>query len=152
MKLSIEAYLKLRSAIDELIERSRRGAVIVVEGINDVRALRRLGVGGEIVTSSNHSNAELVDTVGRKEVIIMTDWDRRGEALKDDLIVKFSSWGVTPNVEIRKRIFSIIGREVTEVEDLAEFMLKMAKRFNTNVGSIIHDQPNQDDNWESHGI
>jgi len=127
MKLSFEAYLKLKAAIDELIERSENGAVIVVEGLNDVKALRRFGIKGEIVTSSNHSNAELVDFIGHREVIIMTDWDKRGEALKNDLITKFSSWGVIPDVEIRRRIFSIVGREVTEVENLAEFMFKLER-------------------------
>ncbi len=128
MKLKIEAYLKLKAAIDELIERSEEGAVIVVEGKNDIRSLRRLGVRGEILTSSNHSNAELVDMIGCREVIILTDWDKKGEALKDDLVVKFSSWGVIPNVEIRRRIFSIIGKEVTEVEDLADFIFKLEHR------------------------
>lgn len=127
MKLSFEAYLKLKAAIDELIERSENGAVIVVEGLNDVKALRRFGIKGEIVTSSNHSNAELVDFIGHREVIIMTDWDKRGEALKNDLITKFSSWGVIPDVEIRRRIFSIVGREVTEVENLAEFVFKLER-------------------------
>ena len=128
MKLKLEAYLKLKAVIDELIERSEEGAVIVVEGRNDKRSLRRLGVRGEILTSSNHSNAELVDIVGCREVIILTDWDRKGEALKDDLVVKFSSWGVIPNVEIRRRIFSIIGKEVTEVEDLADLIFKLEHR------------------------
>ncbi len=125
MKLSLEAYLRLKAAIEELVERSEEGAVIIVEGRRDVESLRKLGVRGKIVTSSNHSNAEIVDSVGCRDVIIMTDWDRRGEKLKDDLLAKFSSWGVVPDVEIRKRIFSIIGREVTEVEDLADFVLKL---------------------------
>ncbi len=129
MKLKIEAYLKLKATIDELIERSEEGAVIIVEGKNDIRSLRMLGVKGEILASSNYSNAELVDLVGRREVIILTDWDKKGEALKDDLVMKFSSWGVVPNVEIRRRIFSIIGREVTEVEDLADFMFKLEHQF-----------------------
>ncbi len=129
MKLKIEAYLKLKATIDELIERSEEGAVIIVEGKNDIRSLRMLGVKGEILASSNHPNAELVDLVGCREVIILTDWDKKGEALKDDLVMKFSSWGVIPNVEIRRKIFSIIGKEVTEVEDLADFMLKLEHQF-----------------------
>ena len=129
MKLKMEAYLKLKAAIDELIERSEEGAVIIVEGKNDIRSLRMLGVKGEILASSNHSNAKLVDLVGCREVIILTDWDKKGEALKDDLVTKFSSWGVVPNVEIRRKIFSIIGKEVTEVEDLADFMLKLEHQF-----------------------
>jgi 5S rRNA maturation endonuclease (ribonuclease M5) len=129
MKFGAEVYLKLRSAIDELIERSDEGAIIIVEGVKDVKALRRLGVRGEIVTSANYSNAELVDLIGCREVIIMTDWDKKGTALERDLVIKFSSWGVVPNTELRKRIFSIIGREITSVEDLADFMLKLEREL-----------------------
>jgi 5S rRNA maturation endonuclease (ribonuclease M5) len=129
MRFGAEVYLKLKSAIDELIERSDEGAIIIVEGVKDVEALRRLGVKGKIVTSANYSNAEVVDLIGRREVIIMTDWDKKGSALERDLVIKFSSWGVVPNTELRKRIFSIIGREVTSVEDLADFMLKLEREL-----------------------
>ena len=129
MRFGAEVYLKLKSAIDELIERSDEGAIIIVEGVKDVEALRRLGVKGKIVTSANYSNAEVVDLIGRREVIIMTDWDKKGTALERDLVIKFSSWGVVPNTELRKRIFSIIGREVTSVEDLADFMLKLEREL-----------------------
>jgi len=124
MKLDCEALLILMRAIEELRALAEEGAVIIVEGKRDVEALRRLGIEGRIVASANRSNADIVDAVGMigREVVILTDWDRRGEALKDDLVVKLSSWGITPNLEIRRRIFSIVGRIVTEVEDLADFM------------------------------
>ncbi len=124
MKLDLDTYLRLIRAIEELRDLAEKGAVIIVEGRRDVEALRRLGVEGEIIASANHSNAKIVDIIGQREVVILTDWDRRGEALKDDLVVKLSSWGVTPNLEIRKRIFSIVGRIITEVEDLADFVFE----------------------------
>ncbi len=124
MKLDCEAFLLLMRVIEDLKTLSKEGAVIIVEGRKDVEALRKLGIDGKIVASANHSNADIADMVGMvsKKVVILTDWDRRGEALKDDLVMKLSSWGITPNLEIRRRIFSIVGRMITEVEDLADFI------------------------------
>jgi len=122
LKLDVRAYEAVMEAIRELAERAENGAVIVVEGLRDVMALRRLGVRGRIVTSSNRPNVEVVDSVGCGDVIIMTDWDRRGEKLKDDLVSMFKSVGVVPDVEIRRRIFSMVGRITTEVEDLPRLL------------------------------
>jgi len=124
MKLDEEAFSALMRAIEDLKELAEEGAVIIVEGRRDAKALRMLGIRGRIVVSSNRSNAEIVDEVGFGKVVILTDWDERGEALKRDLTIKFSSWGVVPDVEIRRRIFSIVGREITAVEDLAEFVMR----------------------------
>jgi len=122
LKLDVRAYEAVMEAIRELAERAENGAVIVVEGLRDVMANRRLGVRGRIVTSSNRPNVEVVDSVGCGDVIIMTDWDRRGEKLKDDLVSMFKSVGVVPDVEIRRRIFSMVGRITTEVEDLPRLL------------------------------
>lgn len=129
MKLSLDAYLKLKFLIDELIRNSEDGAIIIVEGKNDVKALRMLGVRGEIVTSANCSNAKLVDKIKNKNVIILTDWDRRGNDLEKDLITKFSSWGVVPDTEHRKKIFSLVGRTVTSVEDLVKLILNVKENL-----------------------
>ncbi len=118
MRLDGRAYGVLMKAIEELVERSENGAVVVVEGERDLKALRALGVRGVIVKSSNRPNVEVVESIGCGDVIIMTDWDRRGEKLKDDLVAIFNALGVVPDVEIRRRIFSILGRITTRVEDL----------------------------------
>jgi 5S rRNA maturation endonuclease (ribonuclease M5) len=123
--IGFEAYLKLRSIIDELVDRSRMGCIILVEGRRDVLSLRELGVTGKILAVSNTPNAVLVDSIGCRDVVILTDWDKRGERLKDDLVLKLSSWGVVADISFRKRIFAIVGRIVTEVEDLADFVRKV---------------------------
>ena len=122
MKFSLKAYLELKSAIEELIEKAESGAVILVEGRRDILALRKLGVFGCVIAVANKSNVELVDSIGCREVVILTDWDDRGEKLKEDLVVKLSSWGVVADTSIRKKIFSAVGKNITEVEDLAEFV------------------------------
>ncbi len=57
---------------------------IIVEGEKDVDALRRLGIEGKILTL--HSGKKIVDFCDMvaseyDEVIILTDWDRKGGRL-----------------------------------------------------------------------
>lgn len=115
--------LKIGEIFKELRRRSENGAVIIVEGPKDVTSLRSLGIEGDIVTSSNTPDAVLVDEIGKKDVIILTDCDWRGDTMEKNLLSKFSSWGVTPDTEFKRRIFSVI-KEVHEIEDLAKYLEK----------------------------
>ena len=121
--LSRENYLELKKTIDELAERSKSGAVIVVEGVRDRESLRNLGIKGEIVVFSSYVN--VVDQVGSREVIILTDYDKRGNKIERGLISKFSSWGIIPDTSIKKKIFSLISKEITAVENLANYVKKV---------------------------
>ncbi|MFW6185345.1 MAG: toprim domain-containing protein [Halobacteriota archaeon] len=114
---------RLKEILEELKKRSENGAVIIVEGPSDITSLRALGIKGEIVTSSNTPDAVLVDEVGKEDIIILTDCDRRGDVMEKSLWNKFSSWGVTPNTEFKKRIFSVL-KEIHEIEDLARYLEK----------------------------
>lgn len=122
-------FVRLRKLIEELIDRSESGAVIVVEGFKDVVALRDLGVRGEILTSSSVSDADLVDIVGRRDVIILTDCDRRGKQIEKNLVSKFLSWGVTPDTELKKKIFALVRKDITTVESLAGYYIKVKREL-----------------------
>jgi len=77
VKRSIEG---LELVISDLIEENKR-IPIIVEGEKDAEALRQLGIVGKIIVI-NHGVSLIVfsDNIARKysEVIILTDWDRRG--------------------------------------------------------------------------
>ncbi len=115
-------YEELSKIIAELKDRSNE-AVILVEGRKDLLSLRRLGVQGKILTVSNLSRAKLVDEIGCSDVIILTDWDEKGEILKRDLIEKLS--GIKVDLVLRKKLFSIVGRFIREIEDLADLYFKL---------------------------
>ncbi len=127
--IEAEEFIQLRKLIEELIDRSENGAVIVVEGLKDVVALRDLGVRGEILTSSGMSDADLVDVVGRREVIILTDCDRRGKQIEKNLVSKFLSWGVTPDTELKKKIFALVRKDITTVESLAGYYVRVEREL-----------------------
>lgn len=77
VKRSIE---DLELVISDLIEENKR-VPIIVEGDKDADALRRLGVVGKIIVINRGvSLIVFSDNIARRysEVIILTDWDRKG--------------------------------------------------------------------------
>ncbi len=121
-----DEFLVIRKAIEDLIHEAENGAVVVVEGRRDAESLRNLGITGTILLSSVLSDAELVDSLAGKKVVIMTDWDRRGEIAASSLMKKLNC---SADVEIRKRIFSIASKEVTKVEELYGFFQKYSRLY-----------------------
>ena len=70
----------LEKALSELIDENRN-IPIVVEGDKDIRALRKLGVNGIIISvNTGVSLTDFCDILaqGYKNIIILTDWDRKG--------------------------------------------------------------------------
>ena len=76
-KKSLEEFEK---ALIELQEENKEVPVIV-EGEKDIEALKKLGVTGLIISlNSGSSLIDFCDKIARefKEIIILTDWDRKG--------------------------------------------------------------------------
>jgi 5S rRNA maturation endonuclease (ribonuclease M5) len=115
-------YENFMKALKELIERAKDGAIVLVEGRRDVEALKDLGVEGKILPVSSVSRAKLVESV-EGDVIILTDWDEKGEKLKREIFEVLLSNGVIADTSIRKRIFSAVN--VNEVEDLAKLYFRL---------------------------
>ncbi len=70
-------------ALDELVK-INNSIPVIVEGMKDRRALRKIGLTGEIITlNKGMSLADFSDWISEKynEVIILSDWDRRGGSL-----------------------------------------------------------------------
>jgi dTMP kinase len=92
-------------ALDELVEINNTVPVIV-EGVKDRRALRKLGLTGDIITiNKGISLSDFADQVSEQydEVIILSDWDRRGGSLCRRL-KELLKGRVLYNVQIRQRL------------------------------------------------
>jgi len=75
-----ESLEELEKALEELKQENLR-VPIIVEGDKDIYALRKLGLTGEIIRyNQGMSIAAFCDMIAHayKEIIILTDWDRRG--------------------------------------------------------------------------
>lgn len=78
-----ERSSRLREVLEELQELNKKIPVIV-EGKKDASALRRLGLMGEIIVLHNGQNLydfcnDVTQHYGR--VVLLLDWDRKGENL-----------------------------------------------------------------------
>ena len=75
-----EALEEIERAIEEIRERNKE-IPIIVEGEKDVKALQSFDINGDIITiHCGKEIANLCDYIAShyKEIIILTDWDRKG--------------------------------------------------------------------------
>ncbi len=116
-----ERYRQVLQTIEDLREVNLR-TPIIVEGRNDGRALRKLGLRGRIIRLNDGSSIfQLCESVARKhpEVVILTDWDRRGGQLCRLLREGLAANGVRYDVDLRARLTHLCKKEAKDVEGLA---------------------------------
>jgi 5S rRNA maturation endonuclease (ribonuclease M5) len=122
-----EKLEKIQQLLANLIEESTRGIPIVVEGRKDIAALENLGVSGQlfaIKTGGKSFTQALIEIedMGAKKLILLLDFDRRGEEgtyrLKEDL----ERAKIKPILTYWNALFALVGREVQCVESLPSYM------------------------------
>lgn len=113
--------------LDELNELLKQDAIIVVEGKRDIAALNSLGLKGDFYPATHYSLINFCEDLahtGRK-IVIMTDWDRRGNLLASKIVHNLQSLGVTPDTRIRDLIISLVQKEIKDVESLPGYVDKL---------------------------
>ncbi|MBX8636988.1 MAG: hypothetical protein KIS30_01080 [Thermoplasmata archaeon] len=130
MTSSREFLEKMEKVIADLRELNSE-TPIIVEGQNDRKALRSLGIGGEIIVlNGRHTIFEMCEELGRRyrRAIILTDWDRKGGQLCRALSHGLASNGVRPDDRVRARISSLSIGESKDVEGLPSYVERLKKR------------------------
>ena len=105
--LSEGALNELRNLINEMNESH---VPIIVEGRKDVKALRKIGIEGKIIKlNSGKSIVNFCEDVARDydEVILLLDWDRKGEELTEKTKKILQSYGTKCILKYRKTIARI---------------------------------------------
>jgi 2,5-diamino-6-(ribosylamino)-4(3H)-pyrimidinone 5'-phosphate reductase len=125
----LEAVLAL---IGIIATKSNQGVPVIVEGPNDVKALRGLGISGPVfcVKSRRLGLVDFLDSVviHSEEVVILTDFDSEGRALAWRLRRDLSQMHVKANVEIWKQLKALIRSEAVGIENLGKYMERLATR------------------------
>jgi len=94
---------------------------IIVEGESDVKALRALGLKGEIIQiNRGQSLFNFCEEIARKhaKVVLLTDWDRKGGHLCRLLSEGLKANDVQFNTEIRAKLAGYCKKETKDVEGL----------------------------------
>jgi 5S rRNA maturation endonuclease (ribonuclease M5) len=131
LKAPMFVYRRRLELIEELLEEllcfSTAGNIILVEGQRDMASLRELGIKGRIELVTRHPLAEICEKVAatEKEVVILTDWDRRGVILENKLSDNLEHYGVKIKHQLRKRILSLVQKDIKDVESLYSHVVKL---------------------------
>ncbi|MFX0169151.1 MAG: hypothetical protein ACFE89_07320 [Candidatus Hodarchaeota archaeon] len=108
--------------IDLLRKISNQGIAVVVEGVKDITALRGLGLTGPIHLLASHSIVSLADELASCEaLLILFDFDRRGEQLARQLSTQLQGRGVTLLQDERNQLRRAFCWHVRVIEGLKQF-------------------------------
>ncbi len=108
-----EKGLKL---LEKLKEEAEDGIPVVVEGINDEKALKGLGVSGTIVKlKGKHSLSEVAEKIASKfkRAIILTDADYEGRKLAAQISKLLEQYGSHPDLRYLK-MTRLLGKTAVE--------------------------------------
>ncbi|ASJ00195.1 toprim domain-containing protein [Thermococcus gorgonarius] len=119
-----ENYKRFLELIDKL--REFEGAIIV-EGPRDEVALRNLGVRAEIIRLSRLPLAEIALIASRyHEVMILTDFDKKGEELAKKLLWYLEGYPCRVDAETRRELRKILKKDIKGIEDLYGLYLSVS--------------------------
>jgi len=124
----------LLQLLDRLAEMSAKGVPIIVEGQKDIEALHALDVKGDIISAKTSGRGFLdvlseVGKRGKREVIVLMDFDRRGKEWTKRLTKHLEEMRVKPNLFFWRKLQDVVGRDVKDVEGLATYMTTLNKRL-----------------------
>jgi len=115
----------VRGLLEKAVSYSRRGVPVIVEGPNDVKTLRALGLTGPVFCAKSRrlGLVDFLDSVAtHSEVIILTDFDKEGRALAWRLRRDLSHMRVKVNTEIWKQLKALVRSEIVGIENLGKYL------------------------------
>ena len=128
------SFRRLTRIVEELSYRTEQGTPILIEGKKDEEALKRLGINGNIIKVSG-SGLKLFEIAEKavgssSEVIILTDFDKKGDMLAKKLSTDIQSLGSHPDLNIRKNIMKITRRYIKDIESLPKHLKNLELELN----------------------
>jgi 5S rRNA maturation endonuclease (ribonuclease M5) len=127
IKDAVRRYELIERVLQDLREMSERGAAIVVEGKNDESALRNLGICGAIESPDGQSLLHFTDSLASNydSVIVLTDWDRRGNQLSAQIVRYLQSHDVAIDTDLRSRLKKLVQKDIKDVQGLKRHIVKL---------------------------
>ena len=123
----MERLESIEEIILELRVLADTGAIIVVEGRRDVESLRSLGISGEMRLATQKPLLEFTEQLSRsgKEIVLLTDWDKKGGIMAHKIIDHLLFYGIMPNTDIRSRIGILVRKRIKDIESLNGYVNRM---------------------------
>lgn len=128
------SFRRLSRIVEELSSCVEQGTPVLIEGKKDEEALKELGITGNIIKVSG-SGLKLFEIAEKaaessSKVIILTDFDKKGNILAKKLSEDIQSLGSHPDLNIRKNIMEITRKYIKDIESLPKHMKNLELEIN----------------------
>jgi len=127
---------RIQEILEALKAESANGTPIIVEGKKDVETLLALGVGGVLLAAKTGGKSFLdvvteLEQMGRSEVILFLDFDRRGKEGTKKLKQSLERSGITPNITLWKELKGLLRRDIQCVESILAYLQTLREKIGT---------------------
>ncbi|OYT27639.1 MAG: hypothetical protein B6U95_05880, partial [Thermofilum sp. ex4484_82] len=120
---------RIERTLEKIREIASEGIPILVEGKKDEEVLRTLGVEGRIIKVSQQSLNTLIDQLyGCRRVLILTDFDEKGEKIAKTLSSFLEIGGTIPLHEMRNELKHALAGQVSCIEGIKKTLLRLNRR------------------------
>lgn len=123
------SFRKLLSITEDLQLCAEQGSPLLIEGKKDEEALRKLGINGNFIKVSG-SPLKLFEIAEKaaessSKIIILTDFDKKGNELAKRLSEDIQGLGSHPDLEFRRKIMGITRRFIKDIESLEKHLRQL---------------------------
>ena len=125
-----EQRLEMLDMIMEELRELATDHVIIVEGINDKRSLKTLGIDANFMMVQQEGGPiRIAESVYERKckAVILTDWDEKGDTIAVELKRNLSSLCVPFNMSIRSRLKDICVKDIKDVESLDSLYERLSR-------------------------
>jgi 2,5-diamino-6-(ribosylamino)-4(3H)-pyrimidinone 5'-phosphate reductase len=133
---------KIRQIIEKLVEESKKGIPIIVEGKKDANNLKQMGIEGRIVTAKTGGKNFLdvvseIETSGIRNVVLFLDFDRRGRDGTKRLTEELEHLHIKANMWFWRELGGLINRDVQCIESIPHYIETLQNKINPNLNMPI---------------
>ncbi len=122
-QIDLDEVARLERFVERLNHEAGNGAVVVVEGKRDVKALLSVGFVGSIAALNSYRGVNrLAENLERAEkIILMLDMDRKGKYLTRKIMTLLQHKGKNVDLFYKKTLAEITRGRVRQIEELSMY-------------------------------
>lgn len=112
----------LENALDILNNLKEEKGVIIVEGQKDIESLMNIGIKNKIIPVSKRNIFEVIDSISEKEVIVLTDFDKKGTQLFKRYVTELQYSGKKVITIYYRDLKKYLKKYITQIEQIYSFL------------------------------
>ncbi len=125
---------KLAQLLERLAAEAAKNTLIVVEGQNDIDALKELAIQGNIISVKTAGKSFLdvlteIEERNIRKAILLLDFDRRGREWTKRLKQRLEEKRIKVNLNFWNKLHALVGHDIKDVEGLPSYLKTLKKRI-----------------------